>query len=181
MSADEQVDESARERREPEVTVVNEVIIHIRELLNHHGIEFREVEHAPTFTSEESAAARGEPLGVGAKALVIKTDNVFRVFVLSADRKLDSAAIKRALGVKKIRFATPEELHELTGLVPGSVPPFGLPILPFELFADTDVGIRYDRVAFNAGLLTQSIILSADDWERVAHPRRFCFAKADGV
>ena len=68
-------------------------------------------------------------------------------------------------------------MQELTGLVPGAVPPFGQPILPFELFADIEIGVRYNRVAFNAGSLTDSIILSAADWERIARPARFAFAK----
>jgi Ala-tRNA(Pro) deacylase len=148
----------------------------VRNLLTSHGIAFIEKQHAPTLTSAESAAARGEPLGVGAKALLLKTDGVFRLFVLCADRKLDSGAVKRELKVKKTRFASAEELKEMTGLVPGAVPPFGEPILPFELFADVEIGVRYDRVAFNAGSLTDSIILSAADWERVAKPKRFAFS-----
>jgi len=149
----------------------------ITELLAAQSAVFRQVEHAPTRTSEESAAARGEPLGVGAKALLLKTDDVFRLFVLCADMQLDSAAVSRHLSAKKTRFATAEELLELTGLVPGSVPPFGEPILPFELYADIAVGKRLDRVAFNAGSLTHSLILSAADWERIARPNRFAFAK----
>lgn len=137
---------------------------------------FGEINHAPTMTSDESAAVRGEPLEVGAKAILLKTDDVFRLFVFPADRKLDSGAVKRELGVKKTRFATPEELLELTGLVPGSVPPFGRPVLPFELFADPSVGKAHGRVAFNAGSLTTSIILSIEDWVRAAKPRQFDFA-----
>src|SRR5580692_1608866 len=123
----------------------------IRSWLSAEGVSFREVHHEPTRTSEDSARARGEELRVGGKALLIKVDDVYRLFVLSADRKLDSAAIKRHFSARKTRFATPEELMELTGLVPGSVPPFGRPLLPFELFADSSIGTRYDRVAFNAG------------------------------
>lgn len=149
----------------------------IRHLLRDRGVSFREVEHAPTFTSAESAAARGEELGVGAKALLLKTDDAFRLFVLPADRKLDSSAVKRELKVKQLRFATAAELWELTGLVPGSVPPFGEPLLPFELFADVAVGTAFDRVAFNAGSLTNSVVLAAKDWEAIAQPRRFCLAK----
>src|SRR5436190_11694384 len=108
----------------------NSVLDAIRRLLAEHGVAFQEKHHPPTLTSEQSAAARGEPLGVGAKALLLKTDDVFRLFVLCADRKLDSAAIKRQLKAKKVRFATAAELQELTGLVPGAVPPFGPPILP---------------------------------------------------
>lgn len=149
----------------------------IRAYLNAAGVAFREVEHAPTRTSEESAAARGEDLKVGAKALLLQTGDVFRLFVLPADRKLDSGAIRRELGVRKTRFATVEELQELVGLVPGSVPPFGEPILPFELYADVAVGKDTDKVAFNAGSLRNSIIMAASDWETVAMPKRFRFAK----
>lgn len=155
------------------------VLDRIRTLLTEAGVPFTEKVHSPTRTSEESAAVRGEQLAVGAKALLLKTDEIFRLFVLPADRKLDSAAIKRELNVKKTRFASPEELLEMTGLTPGAVPPFGSPILPFELFADTGVGKDYDRVAFNAGALTVSIIMSATDWEAVARPRRFTFGKSD--
>lgn len=153
------------------------VLNKIRKLLSETNIAFREAHHEPTRTSEESAAARGEPLSVGAKALLLRTDDVFRLFVLPADRKLDSNAIRRHLGVRKTRFATVGELDELVGLVPGAVPPFGAPVLPFELYADEAVGEAYGRVAFNAGSLTDSIIMSAADWEAVAQPTRFRFAK----
>src|SRR5580704_16094144 len=101
----------------------------IRDLLQRENVGFREVHHEPTRTSEESARARGEELRVGGKALLIKVDADFRLFVLNADRKLDSAAIRAQFAAKKTRFASAEELMVLTGLVPGSVPPFGPPIL----------------------------------------------------
>jgi len=153
------------------------ILAAIRELLTSRGVAFEERQHGPTTTSEDSAQARGEELGVGAKALLLRTDDVFRLLVLPADRKLDSKAVKQHLNVKNVRFATPDELRERTGLVPGAVPPFGPPILPFELFADASVGVRYSKVAFNAGSLTDSIIMSAADWLAVANPSRFAFAK----
>jgi prolyl-tRNA editing enzyme YbaK/EbsC (Cys-tRNA(Pro) deacylase) len=148
----------------------------IRELLTTAGVAFIEKEHEPTFTSEESARARGEDLHHGGKALLIKTDDVFRLFVVPADRKLDSAAVKRELGVRKSRFATADELRDLTGLVPGSVPPFGPPILPFELFVDAAIR-ENPRIAFNAGSLTTSIILNVSDYLAVAKPKVFRFSQ----
>jgi len=153
-----------------------EVFAAIRRLFEEAGIEYRTLHHEPTLTSEDSARARGEPLSVGAKALLLKVDERFGLFVLPADRKLDSAAIKKQFGAKKSRFATPDELLSATGLVPGSVPPFGEPILPFELWADVAVGAEHGRVAFNAGLLTDSIIVATADWERAARPQRFAFS-----
>lgn len=157
----------------------NNTLEHIRTLLTCEGVDFREVKHQATRTSEESAAARGEDLQVGAKALLLRTDKVFRLFVLPANRKLDSGAIRRHLGVKRTRFASADELHELTGLVPGSVPPFGEPVLPFELYADEAVGQQINRVAFNAGSLTHSIIMSATDWAKLAKPEWFRFSRED--
>ena len=41
------------------------------------------------------------------------------------DRQLDAKRVKQQLAVRSVWFATTEELLELTGLVPGAVPPFG--------------------------------------------------------
>jgi Ala-tRNA(Pro) deacylase len=153
------------------------VLEQIRAWLADQGIRFREVHHPPTRTSEESALARGEELRIGGKALLIKVDSAFRLFILSADRKLDSAAIKQHFGAKKTRFATPEELMELTGLVPGSVPPFGEPILPFPLYVDPSV-LENERIAFNAGSLTDSVIMAVSDYRRLAKPEIVQFASA---
>jgi Ala-tRNA(Pro) deacylase len=153
------------------------ILDRIRAHLQAAGVAYREVEHEPTRTSEESAAARGEDLSVGAKALLLRTDGVFRLFVIPADRRLDSAAVRRHLGVRRTRFATLEELRELVGVPPGAVPPFGEPILPFELYADETVGAAAGKVAFNAGSLTDSIIMATSDWAAVARPRRFRFAR----
>ena len=153
-----------------------EVLPAIRRLLTEAGVTFREVHHEPTHTSEESAKARGEELRIGGKALLIKGDDVFRLFVLPADRKLDSGAIRREFGWKKLRFATPEELHERTGLVPGSVPPFGPPILSLELCLD-QAATQNPRIAFNAGSLTDSIILAMSDYLTISNPSRvFAFS-----
>lgn len=154
----------------PQTGPAASVLEAIRALLQAEKVTFVEKQHEPTTTSEESARARGEPLKIGAKALVIKTDGCYRVFVLPADRKLDSQAVKRQLGVKKVRFADAAELMELTGLVPGSVPPFGRPILELELIADPALG-ENAKIAFNAGSLTTSIIMPFDDYQRVCGAR----------
>ena len=149
----------------------------IRNWLDREGVTYRAVQHEPTRTSEESARVRGEPLEVGGKALLLKVGEVFRLFVLSAALKLDSNAVKTRLDVKRVRFAAADELLQLTGLVPGSVPPFGTPILPFELYVDESV-TRNDRIAFNAGSLTDSIIMSTADYLRIARPTVFKFGES---
>ncbi len=145
------------------------VLDSIRKWLSDNDVSFREVRHAPTRTSEESATARGEPLEIGGKALLVKLGAEFALFVIPADRRMNSAGVRGELGVRKLRFANTVELQDLTSLVPGSVPPFGRPILPFDLYVDA--GIREnDKIAFNAGSLTDSVIMSTDDYFRLAQP-----------
>jgi len=145
------------------------VLEKLRLFLRQQGMEPREVHHEPTFTSEQSAAARGEELRVGGKALLIKIDKQFRLFVLPADRRADSKRIRNHLGARKSRFATAAELLKLTDLVPGSVPPFGHPVLNFDLYVDLALR-QNDRIAFNAGSLTDSMILAMDDYLKAANP-----------
>ncbi len=121
----------------------------LESLLKQHSITFQVLRHEPVYTSEEAARIRGTPLASGAKALIVKGEDGFVMFVVPADRKLDSYAVRRAKGWKKLRFATREEVLELTGLTPGSIPPFGslfgLPTHCDERLGDNDV------INFNAG------------------------------
>jgi thiol-disulfide isomerase/thioredoxin len=66
------------------------VLATIRELLGREGVEFKEISHIPTHTSEESARVRGESLSVGAKALLVKTDEALRLDELGYTEMGDS-------------------------------------------------------------------------------------------
>jgi len=147
----------------------------IKNWLRSESIDFKEVHHQITLTSEESAKARGEDISIGGKALVLKVGGSFKIFVLSAANKLDSAAIKNHFSIKKSRFANREELMELTGLEPGSVPPFGKPMLDLELYVDESI-LENEKIAFNAGSLTDSIIMSTRDYLALAKPLTFRFS-----
>jgi Ala-tRNA(Pro) deacylase len=148
----------------------------IKKLLASHDIQYREVHHEPTRTSAESAKVRGEDLAIGGKAILMKVGEEFKLFVLSAAKKVDSQKIKEHFGEKKLRFATPEELKDLTGLVPGAVPPFGKPATPFDVYVDVSV-IANEKIAFNAGSLTDSIIMGCKDYLKVASPMVFEFSE----
>jgi len=153
-----------------------EVFQKICKYLESKNVVFKQISHEPTFTSEESAKARGEDLSIGGKAILMKADTSFVLFVLSASRKIDSKKIKGHLNAKKIRFSTSEELFTLTNLVPGSVPPFGSPILPLKLYVDKGITTN-DKIAFNAGLLTKSIVMTMDDYLSAANAELFDFSE----
>jgi Ala-tRNA(Pro) deacylase len=129
------------------------------------GVVFDLVEHPPVRTSVEAARVRGTRLEQGAKALVVRADDRFVHCVLPAHLKADNAALRAIVGSRKLRFASREELLELTGCEPGAVPPFGnffgLPVLLDEALCAND------RVAFNAGSITVSITMRCADLVRV--------------
>ena len=141
----------------------------LTQFLTAQAIVFRTVHHEATLTSEASAKARGEDLSVAGKAIVMKVDAEFKLFVLSAALKIDSQKIRNHFNAKKTRFATAEELQQLTGLAPGSIPPFGKPILNLDIYVDGSI-VRNEIIAFNAGSLTDSIIMSTKDYLKIAQP-----------
>lgn len=134
----------------------------IKELLNSKKIEYKISEHEPTPTSEDAARIRGVPLESGAKALVVKAGEKFLICVLSASKRLSIDKLCTLLKVKKIRFASKEELIQLTGLVPGSIPPIGQ---IFNLPTLVDHSIKEQEIInFNAGSLTTSITMKSKDY-----------------
>ena len=153
------------------------VLQSIIDLLTTHGVSFRHDEHEETPTSADAARVRGEPLEIGAKALVLKVDDRFCLFVMSAALRVDSRRIRRVLGARRTRFATAEELLDLTGLPPGAIPPFGRPILNLPLYVDPSV-FQNERMAFNAGSLTHSVVMRTEDYRRLVDPEVFELAKA---
>jgi Ala-tRNA(Pro) deacylase len=136
--------------------------------LEQSGVVFSVLRHEPVFTSEQAAAVRGTPLSSGAKALVLKAGERFIVAILPADRKLDSRKAREGLGVKALRFATKEEVLELTGLQPGSIPPFGslfgLPTYCDPALADNP------SINFNAGDHAISVQMSYADYVAAEKP-----------
>jgi Ala-tRNA(Pro) deacylase len=150
------------------------VFLRLESLLKERGVDFGVLRHQPVFTSEEAAAVRGVALSTGAKALICKLDTGFVMFVIPADRKLESKRVRQALGVHGLRFATQEELRELTGLPPGAVPPFGS-LFGLLTYCDTRLS-ENERINFNAGDNSISVSLRYDDYLTVENPTLGAFA-----
>ncbi len=140
----------------------------IQELLRASGIAFTFKEHAPVKTSQEAAAVRGTPLHEGAKALVFAADETTVLAVVPANKRVGTRAFKRAFGIKNLRMVTPDELRELTGLPVGAVPPFGS-VLSLPTYVDSGL-LENERISFNAGSQTASIVMACRDYIAVEQP-----------
>lgn len=137
--------------------------------LNSSSVSFTVLRHEPVFTSEQAAAVRGTPLASGAKALIVKAGDNFLLLVLPADRKLDSRKARDALRVKSLRFASKEEVLNLTGLEPGSIPPFGS-LFGLSTYCDPALGDN-TSINFNAGDHAISIQIAFDDFIAMEKPQ----------
>jgi Ala-tRNA(Pro) deacylase len=138
-------------------------------LLNSKSIPHDVLRHAPVFTSEEAAKIRGTPLASGAKALICKADDRFVMIVLPADRKLSSKAVRKSEGIKSLRFASREEVEQLTGLTPGSIPPIGS-LFGLPTWCDEGLAV-HSPINFNAGDHAISISMTYADYLAAEQPK----------
>jgi Ala-tRNA(Pro) deacylase len=140
----------------------------LEERLRAGGVAFTVLRHEPVYTSEQAAAVRGVSLASGAKALVLKAGEAFVMAVVPADRKLDSKKARAALGTKSIRFASREEVEQLTGLQPGSIPPFGS-LFGLPAWCDPALGDSA-TINFNAGDHAISVQMTYADYLALERP-----------
>lgn len=142
----------------------------IKAFLDEHNVVYDVAEHEPTPTSADSAKARGTTLKTGAKALLIKGNEKFVLCIMPADKRLDTKKLKSVLNAKKIRFATIEELKELTGCDKGAMPPFNH-FFSFDMIVDPQL-FEEEFMDFNAGSLEHSIKMKTADYDRIVKPRK---------
>jgi len=147
----------------------------LTELLDSQAAVYQVLRHPPVYTSQEAAAVRGTPLASGAKALVCKADEHFVMIVLPADRKLASKAVRKTAEIKSLRFASREEVERLTGLAPGSIPPFGS-LFGLATWCDERLA-EQQRINFNAGDHAISISLAYEDYLKTERPRLGLFGE----
>jgi Ala-tRNA(Pro) deacylase len=91
------------------------------------GIASVTVEHAPTFTVEQSAGLRETLPGAHTKNLFL-TDKDGRIVLVVAkdDTRVDLKLLAKQLGAGRFSFGKPELLLETLGVPPGSVTAFAV-------------------------------------------------------
>ncbi len=141
----------------------------LKEYLNRYEVIYILHEHEPTFTVEQSRKVKKNIPGMSCKTLFLKDDkNQFYLVGMDANKKLDTKSLKKYLGVKKIYFASEEELKEETGLVPGSVSIFGMINTKnnkVKLILTLDVWDS-EIVGFHPNINTETLEIKHKDLER---------------
>ncbi|QDO97111.1 YbaK/prolyl-tRNA synthetase associated domain-containing protein [Ferrovibrio terrae] len=149
----------------------------ILNLLNENQARYQQMSHeALGFTSDEVARVRNVELGQCSKAAILKIKgNGVRKYVLAVlpgDRKINTDKLSSLYGGKKASFASAGEVLELTSCVPGALAPFSFNE-ELALVVDPSIFERYSEIAFNAGTLTETIVLNVDDYRRIVKPKEY--------
>lgn len=147
----------------------------ITALLDEHSAWHETFEHEPVRTSEQAAQIRhGYTLHQGAKAILLRvkineTDKFFAMLVFPGDMQFDKNKVKKFFRARDIRFATEQEVAELTnGILPGGVPPFGN-LFHLRVIVDPML-FENDSIIFNAGDRSFSVAMRAQDYKRIVQP-----------
>ncbi len=173
--SEEQMKELGIQIRSMKQTTSKSIFEQICNYLDNEKVEYKKFEHKPVFTSEEAAQARGTSIESGAKALVCMADGKPIMVVVSAASKLDLKAFKQATGFKDVALVDKDTLLKVTGLRPGSVPPFGS---LFNIPTYVDEGLLEQAwINFNAGSNTQSVQMKSEDFKSTEKPILGLFVK----
>ena len=139
------------------------------EFLRKHLISYELFEHRAVFTVGESRDLKKSIPGLHCKCLFMKDNlGIFYLVGMPAEKRLDIIKLRALLGVKKLHFASADELFDKLGLKPGSVSIFGL-----VNNLDRDVVFILDKqvfdaeyVGFHPNINTATIVLKHEDLER---------------
>ena len=100
----------------------------IYEYLTGRDIHFEITEHPAVFSMGELSDVVLPYPEWDAKNLFVRDDKKQNYYLITVrgDKRVDLKAFRREQGLRNLSFASPEDLLEILGLIPGSVSPFGL-------------------------------------------------------
>ena len=137
--------------------------------LDEHQIPYERL----TFSSETEKGAANVAKALGysesqiVKTLVFESGTRERVLVmLGGDKNAVSGNLKRAIGSRDVRLASPEKVIEVTGYAIGSIPPFHWQPPGFRTFIDT-ILMNEDILGVGAGTWGQEIMILPAELARI--------------
>jgi Ala-tRNA(Pro) deacylase len=147
----------------------------IKEYLDSQKVKYTILKHSPVYTAQEVAASAHIPGRQLAKTVMIKLDGEMSMVVLPASCQVNFDALKKALGVKKVKLATEKEFEDLLpDCEGGATPPFGN-LYDLKVIADKSLS-KQEMIAFCAGSHTELIQLSYQDFEKLVKPQVVAFS-----
>ena len=143
------------------------------------NIEYREIHHAPGASTEEYHQAVGCRYEQQAKCLFLKVIAVqgtyFVICAIPAQKKANLKALRTLLGAKEVRFASKDELKDVTGCEFGELPPAGK-LFGVQLLMESEL-LNEQEIYLNAGRVDVSFVIDPRELQRVENPIVFEIAR----
>ncbi len=112
---------------------------YVQTALAGHGLDIKiHYFETTTATSQQAADNIGCQLGQIVKSIAFLVDNRPILVLTSGDRRVDDKKIAAlyAVGRKKVRVATPEQMVDIYGYAPGSMPPLAHRTSDLDIYVD---------------------------------------------
>ncbi len=135
------------------------------------GIPFRVFRHArPPKTLEEAARERGHRVEQIVRSLLFRGEgNTYILLLLPGAYRAHWPTLRKALGMRRMTLATPEEVLQVTGAPVGAVAPWGWPHPPDYVLADERIG-AFSEVSVGSGVPGVALLLRREDFMRSLPP-----------
>ena len=139
----------------------------VKEYLNSIGIEFKIVEHEPTYTTEEADKYIEGHDGVRTKTMFIcnKKKTNYYMIIMDDSKRLDINKFKEIVSEKQMKMASEEALKEKLGIEPGMVSPFGLlnnDEKDVKIYMDKEI-ITEEIMTFHPNYNTKTLFITTKD------------------
>ncbi|MEJ2737019.1 MAG: YbaK/EbsC family protein [Anaerolineae bacterium] len=148
----------------------------LEQYLREHGVGFEVMTHSQAFTMQEVAAALHVPGNQVAKVVIVRADEDMAMLVLPAPCRLNTAAARDLLGVKKVRLAKEEEFADLfPDCATGAMPPFGN-LYDVPVYVDPSLA-EESNIVFRIGTHRETMKVAYADFARLVQPTVGAFAR----
>ncbi len=142
------------------------------------AISYKNHEHEPAFTVQDSQRIKHNIPGVHTKNLLLKVKKKPKFFLIHmiGDDQLHLKSLAKIMATSTLSFATEDQLFNLLKLRPGHVTPFGLinfdsscyrdePKFAFDVIVDVDL-FAYEFVNFHPLQNNMTTTIQRDDFRR---------------
>ena len=143
----------------------------IYEFLQAQGVTYEVTEHKAVYNMDELAEVELPYPEADAKNLFVRDDKKSSYYLITVrgGKRVDLQEFRKAYGMRRLSFASAEDLERLLGLFPGSVTPLGLlnnTEKNVKLFLDSDFG-EDDLIGVHPNENTATVWLRAGDLVRL--------------
>jgi len=137
----------------------------VKKYLDKHGVKYEELAHKTVYTAYDAANTLKKSLKEIAKTILIQADKTHVLVVLPADRKIDMAKLKKALGAKSVKISDEKVMIKILKIAPGALSSFGK-LHDLEMIVDKAM-LGAEKAVVATGSFTDSVLMKVKDLVRI--------------